>query len=711
MASKIEVVLNVVDQATKQLDRVEGRFQRFGTQVEKSFRSVGLGSLVGAAAVAAVGRAAILAAAEVDELKAKLLGVTGSTEEATKKYNALRDIFRGTAIDAEDAARSYISLRSLGIDPTAEQMKTLGGISLLFGRDIDDVAQSVNALTQRSLRSLGIEMERSGNKAIITSGNVRRVVHNDNASIRAAIFETWAERFPDAVEQGSRTFSGQIRVIKNAWEDILEDLGGAVLPDLTKGIGKVLENFQAIRGTVMAVVGAVRIAFNALQIAVDSIITYFLILGTTVRIVFTAIINGAKIAAEPMRFLVENIVTLASRAAQLFEGIATGDWKKIKAAGAGIMDDWKQNWSEMSARMGADWGAVVSEFRVGVASIVEYSKVWNQSTSKNMDDVADAMLNVAQAYQTAGAAAKNVKLGSGDMGAGASSDAQLIEGINKRIAATKAEIKVIQEKIRINDEAQKRQQEVVKANRYYSDLVVANVRDEGKRKKIEIDQEEARQLQQAEAWYKADIVSYQRYEELKNEIHKNASDQRAERTKQEISSTIDSTTSLVHTLIGLGQQMTASSKKEAQERKAILRSLAIADAAAAAVKGIYDVWMGEGDSIWYKIAMTAVVAAEIIASTASQINSINTSYARGTSFAQGGRSLVGEEGPEMVTMPRGSRVYTNYQTRNTNVAGDTINLSFGGAADRSTVDYAMSKLESWTRQRTYAARNGYLRFA
>lgn len=39
-------------------------------------------------------------------------------------------------------------------------------------------------------------------------------------------------------------------------------------------------------------------------------------------------------------------------------------------------------------------------------------------------------------------------------------------------------------------------------------------------------------------------------------------------------------------------------------------------------------------------------------------------YARGTNFAPGGVALVGEEGPELVDLPRGSRVYTASQTRN-----------------------------------------------
>src|SRR5690606_13841588 len=36
-------------------------------------------------------------------------------------------------------------------------------------------------------------------------------------------------------------------------------------------------------------------------------------------------------------------------------------------------------------------------------------------------------------------------------------------------------------------------------------------------------------------------------------------------------------------------------------------------------------------------------------------------YANGTNFHPGGLALVGERGPELVSMPRGSRVYPNGQ--------------------------------------------------
>jgi phage-related tail protein len=39
-------------------------------------------------------------------------------------------------------------------------------------------------------------------------------------------------------------------------------------------------------------------------------------------------------------------------------------------------------------------------------------------------------------------------------------------------------------------------------------------------------------------------------------------------------------------------------------------------------------------------------------------------FETGTAYAPGGMALVGERGPEYVSLPAGSRVYNNSQTRN-----------------------------------------------
>lgn len=56
-------------------------------------------------------------------------------------------------------------------------------------------------------------------------------------------------------------------------------------------------------------------------------------------------------------------------------------------------------------------------------------------------------------------------------------------------------------------------------------------------------------------------------------------------------------------------------------------------------------------------------------------------FAEGTSFAPGGTALVGERGPELVNLPRGSQVIPNHQ-----LSGQTFNIYLDGVMARSRSD-------------------------
>jgi len=55
-------------------------------------------------------------------------------------------------------------------------------------------------------------------------------------------------------------------------------------------------------------------------------------------------------------------------------------------------------------------------------------------------------------------------------------------------------------------------------------------------------------------------------------------------------------------------------------------------------------------------------------------NTVIRGYAAGTNYHPGGLAVVGEEGPELVDLPRGSKVYTNKETRDILSGGDTYIL-------------------------------------
>lgn len=85
---------------------------------------------------------------------------------------------------------------------------------------------------------------------------------------------------------------------------------------------------------------------------------------------------------------------------------------------------------------------------------------------------------------------------------------------------------------------------------------------------------------------------------------------------------------------------------------------------------------------WYSKEMTGFSLFEQIKSLPSWARS-KFGFATGTSFAPGGLSLVGERGPELVNLPRGSQVIPNNKLRG---IGDTYNIHLEGIMARSRSD-------------------------
>lgn len=124
-------------------------------------------------------------------------------------------------------------------------------------------------------------------------------------------------------------------------------------------------------------------------------------------------------------------------------------------------------------------------------------------------------------------------------------------------------------------------------------------------------------------------------------------------------------------LFQLAESGIRNSKESARKKKDYLEAFAIMEAAASAGFAIAQVWETNATgNVYGNAALSILMGIEAAASVITQTRAINTaSFAKGTRFAPGGQSLVGEAGIELITgpsmgnLPRGSTVYNNQETQ------------------------------------------------
>lgn len=72
---------------------------------------------------------------------------------------------------------------------------------------------------------------------------------------------------------------------------------------------------------------------------------------------------------------------------------------------------------------------------------------------------------------------------------------------------------------------------------------------------------------------------------------------------------------------------------------------------------------------------------------------INKGYAMGTAYAPGGMALVGERGPELVNLPRGSQVHTAQQTKGMmSKTQGNVTINIGTIQNQSDADYIFRRM-------------------
>ena len=136
------------------------------------------------------------------------------------------------------------------------------------------------------------------------------------------------------------------------------------------------------------------------------------------------------------------------------------------------------------------------------------------------------------------------------------------------------------------------------------------------------------------------------------------------------------TQTLASGVMGIARAAAESTIKDAKKRQGVIAAMTMAEGLGSAMIAFSEAWKSKGTGgFWAKLGIAIGTAASVTAYTIGQVAAIkNQKFANGTRFAGGGMSLVGEQGPELVDIPRGSRVYTHNETKNM-MGGNTININ------------------------------------
>ena len=224
MEKELTLKIRAKNLATRTFEEVKSGLNKLDKSLSSLAKTVfsvkgALGGLIAVLGARELGQTLVKAGTDLETFRTQLQALyQGNVELAEQALQAVIQFAEKTPFYTKDVVNAFIMLEAAGIKVSSKLLKTLGDTAYLFNRDISEVANALISMETEVWRRLGVVIDRTGKKAVISSGNIRMEVENTIASIRAGVVELLEKRFSGAMEKAEGTYIGVMRILGSIWD-------------------------------------------------------------------------------------------------------------------------------------------------------------------------------------------------------------------------------------------------------------------------------------------------------------------------------------------------------------------------------------------------------------------------------------------------------------------------------------------------------------
>lgn len=230
-----------------------------------SSTTAGLSSLTGAA-VKATGAITGLASAgaalsklvsvsrQTDVLKASLVTMTGSMENANAAFDELSKFAASTPYALDQSVTAFTKLVSLGLTPSQKALTAYGNTAAAMGKDLNQMIEAVADATTgefERLKEFGIKAKQQGDQVSFTFQGVTTTVAKNSAAIEGYLQGIGENNFAGAMSNRMATLDGAISNLSDSWDGLFRAIssqgaGGLIQEQVIAATNAVNELSAAI---------------------------------------------------------------------------------------------------------------------------------------------------------------------------------------------------------------------------------------------------------------------------------------------------------------------------------------------------------------------------------------------------------------------------------------------------------------------------------
>ena len=231
----------VLTKETNDLSRSQKKVKTSSKSANMALKSTALAAGAATAAYAALrGSVALFnkaleRAKVIQSFDAQLKTATGSIEDAASAMERLRDFATKTPFTLNQSIEAFVKLKNLGLDPSAEAMRSYGNTAAAMGKSMTQMIEAVadaSTMEFERLKEFGIKAKQSADSVTFTFRGVATTVKKNAADIEGYLQGIGDVQFAGAMADQMNTIGGQLSNLEDSWDNFFDTLNKQGLSDV-----------------------------------------------------------------------------------------------------------------------------------------------------------------------------------------------------------------------------------------------------------------------------------------------------------------------------------------------------------------------------------------------------------------------------------------------------------------------------------------------
>lgn len=195
-----------------------------------------IGLMVGAQKTLEVAR-------EFDVINASLVTMTGSTDAAARAFDQIQQFAATTPFDLQQVSQAFVKLKALGLDPSQEALQSYGNTASAMGKDLNQLIEAVadaSTMEFERLKEFGIKAKQQTDTVSFTFRGTTTTVAKNSEAIQGYLLAIGNTDFAGAMPERAATLDGAFSNLGDTIDQFFLSLTrgqtGGILNNVTRAI-------------------------------------------------------------------------------------------------------------------------------------------------------------------------------------------------------------------------------------------------------------------------------------------------------------------------------------------------------------------------------------------------------------------------------------------------------------------------------------------